>query len=129
MAAMGGSWNPDFHRPLSDSSTDVQVRCHGSERDGRDVPIPDVQPLKLECSVTRGALQFSFDLAFGGDQSSTTPASIRAQPKREIALEGEHFAKIECRSPERGAYGIAGHITYARRVPQSTTHGGFKMPT
>jgi hypothetical protein len=23
---------------------------------------------------------------------------------------------------------IAGHITYARRVPQSTTHGGFKMP-
>ena len=27
-----------FHRPLSDPSTDLQVRCHGSERDGRDVP-------------------------------------------------------------------------------------------
>jgi hypothetical protein len=30
------------HRPLSDPSTDLQVRCHGSERDGRDVPQPDV---------------------------------------------------------------------------------------
>src|SRR5712671_1297189 len=26
------------HRPLSDPSTDLQVRCHGSGRDGRDVP-------------------------------------------------------------------------------------------
>src|SRR6476660_8602748 len=25
-----------FHRPLSDPSTDLQVRCHGSERDGRE---------------------------------------------------------------------------------------------
>ena len=24
-----------FHRPLSDPSTDLQVRCHGSERDGQ----------------------------------------------------------------------------------------------
>src|SRR6201993_776762 len=30
-----------FHRPLSDPSTDLQVRCHGSERDGRDVPLTD----------------------------------------------------------------------------------------
>ena len=30
------------HRPLSDPSTDLQVRCHGSERDGRDVPQPDI---------------------------------------------------------------------------------------
>src|ERR1700730_6710300 len=30
-----------FHRPLSDPSTNLQVRCHGSERDGRDVPISD----------------------------------------------------------------------------------------
>ena len=27
-------------RPLSDPSTDLQVRCHGSERDGRDVSKP-----------------------------------------------------------------------------------------
>ena len=33
--------NRGFHRPLSGPSTDLQVRCHGSERDGRDVPIPD----------------------------------------------------------------------------------------
>ena len=35
-----------------------------------------------------------------------------------------------CRSlnHKRRPKSIAGHITYARRVPQSTTHGGFKMP-
>jgi potassium transporter len=31
-----------FHRPLSDPSTDLQVRCHGSECDGRDVPEADM---------------------------------------------------------------------------------------
>jgi len=79
--------------------------------------------ISTNCDVPRsclgyvpGAVDRERRPAFGGDQSSTTPASIRAQPKREIAVEGEHFAKIECRSPERGAYGIAGHITYARRV-------------
>jgi len=35
-----------------------------------------------------------------------------------------------CRSldSKRRPKSIAGHISYARRVPQSTTHGGFKMP-
>jgi hypothetical protein len=37
-----------FHRPLSDPSTDLQVRCHGSERDGRNVPLPDVGHLTAE---------------------------------------------------------------------------------
>jgi hypothetical protein len=31
-----------LQRPLSDPSTDLQVRCHGSERDGRDVPKCDL---------------------------------------------------------------------------------------
>ena len=31
-----------FQRPLSDPSTDLQVRCHGPERDGRDVPQADL---------------------------------------------------------------------------------------
>ena len=34
-----------FHRPVSDPSTDLQVRCHGSGRDGRDVPIAVVSGL------------------------------------------------------------------------------------
>ena len=34
---------PGFHRPLSDPSTDLQIRCHGSKRDGRDVPLPDLR--------------------------------------------------------------------------------------
>jgi hypothetical protein len=39
-----GGWLPalgtrGFQRPSSDPSTDLQVRCHGSERDGRDVPL------------------------------------------------------------------------------------------
>jgi hypothetical protein len=41
---VSGGWIPalgirGFHRPLSDPSTDLQVHCHGSERDGRDVPM------------------------------------------------------------------------------------------
>jgi hypothetical protein len=32
-----------FRRPSSDPSTDLQVRCHGSERDGRDVPKAEAQ--------------------------------------------------------------------------------------
>ena len=32
-----------FQRPLSDLSTDLRVRCHGSERDGRDVPKADAR--------------------------------------------------------------------------------------
>jgi len=31
-----------FQRPLSDPSTDLQIRCHGSGRDGRDVPKPAI---------------------------------------------------------------------------------------
>ena len=34
-----------FHRPVSDPSKDLQVRCHGSGRDGRDVPIAVVSGL------------------------------------------------------------------------------------
>ena len=33
-------WHPGF--PASDPSTDLQVRCHGSERDGRDAPETDI---------------------------------------------------------------------------------------
>ena len=45
---VGSGWLPalgtrGFHRPLSDPSTDLQVRCHGSERDGRDVPKADTR--------------------------------------------------------------------------------------
>jgi len=36
-----------FHRPLSDPSTDLQVRCHGSERDGRDVPRAEMLSIAL----------------------------------------------------------------------------------
>jgi hypothetical protein len=31
-----------FHRPLSDPRADLRLRFHGSERDGRNVPVPDV---------------------------------------------------------------------------------------
>ncbi len=44
-----------FHRPLSDPSTDLQVRCHGSERDGRDVPEAELTSLcnlhRLSCVI------------------------------------------------------------------------------
>jgi hypothetical protein len=33
-------------------STDLQVRCHGSERDGRDVPIPDLADNRLDLPDT-----------------------------------------------------------------------------
>ena len=41
-------WLPDlgtrgFHRPLSDPSTDLQVRCHASKRDGRDAPLAEIE--------------------------------------------------------------------------------------
>jgi hypothetical protein len=39
-----------FHRPLSDPSTDLQVRCHGSEPDGRDVPTTEVATTRLPVS-------------------------------------------------------------------------------
>jgi hypothetical protein len=32
-----------FRRPLSDPRADLRLRLHGLERDGRDVPIPDLQ--------------------------------------------------------------------------------------
>ncbi len=32
-----------FHRPLSDPRADLRLRLHGSERDGRNVPIADIR--------------------------------------------------------------------------------------
>jgi hypothetical protein len=32
-----------FHRPLSDPRADLRLRFHGSERDGRNVPLPDLR--------------------------------------------------------------------------------------
>jgi hypothetical protein len=40
-----------FHRQLSDPSTDLQVRCHGSERDGREVIEKSTQAVYLEAMV------------------------------------------------------------------------------
>jgi hypothetical protein len=38
----GGDVAPGTQPPLSDPLTDLQVRCHGSQRDGRDVPEADM---------------------------------------------------------------------------------------
>jgi hypothetical protein len=92
-------------------------------------------------------------VVLGSDRSNTARSSNRSrgtcQPRlpypsdvrRHVVLAGERARRQRqkqrpvadqtgCRSlnHKRRPKSIAGHITYARRVPQSTTHGGFKMP-
>jgi hypothetical protein len=70
-----------------------------------------------------------------------TAHQFHSDVRRHVVLAGERARRQRqkqrpvadqtgCRSlnHKRRPKSIAGHITYARRVPQSTTHGGFKMP-